>query len=428
MSSDVTLYVKDIALLDNVREVGDVMELAASIKAQGILEPLVVRPNGGKHELVCGYRRLAAAKLLKLAEVPVVVREMTDAQVVEAQLVENLQRQDLNVLDEARAYRAYIDVTKATQAELGKKVGVSQSHFAKLLSVLELPDKVRNLIAAGKLSASHAEILATIPKEAVQVDYNGTELGQLVHEMAREVIQGGWDTRELESEVQKDVRRWRAHEDRKKRFAAMKPCPTCGSPAKLYIHDWENKVDVACEKGHAFNSQTGKLLVEERRTSSGGGTAPKKTPRNEPGTIRSMHTPYAIAMKLLKELGEKATGVSTSNELRVESDDDPPFRADIQEHDYSTGEKSSVHLDAYTDQERKEERLAFRKWEEKNLPARVAKDPPAADPKLLEGSIADAIKRLDKVDDDLQLQQLRALEVKGKGRVGLLNWFDLKGG
>lgn len=138
-------------------------ELAASIQSRGLLQPIVVRPHGNRYQIVAGERRWRAAQRARLHEVPVLVREFDDTETLEVAIVENIQRQDLNPIEEAEAYKRLIGEFGHTQEELGKLVHKSRSHVANLLRLLDLPEKVRGLVAAGELSMGHARALITSP-------------------------------------------------------------------------------------------------------------------------------------------------------------------------------------------------------------------------------------------------------------------------
>jgi ParB family chromosome partitioning protein len=140
-------------------------ELAASIRAQGVLQPVVVRKSAGgtPFELVAGERRWRAAQLAQLHEIPAIVRELSDDAALEIGLVENLQREDLNPIEEAQAYRRLIDELGHTQEEIAKALGKSRSHIANQVRLLELPQPVIDLVAAGRLSVGHAKLLVAQP-------------------------------------------------------------------------------------------------------------------------------------------------------------------------------------------------------------------------------------------------------------------------
>ncbi|PWS38565.1 chromosome partitioning protein ParB [Falsiroseomonas bella] len=137
-------------------------ELAASIREHGILQPILARPKPGldnRYQIIGGERRWRAAQAAQLHEVPVLVRDLGDREAMAVGLVENLQRQDLNAIEEAEGYRRLLDEFGLTQDALGQAVGKSRSHVANTLRLLTLPDPVRDLVANGALSAGHARAI-----------------------------------------------------------------------------------------------------------------------------------------------------------------------------------------------------------------------------------------------------------------------------
>jgi ParB family chromosome partitioning protein len=144
----------------------DLDELAASIREKGILQPILVRPQPGapgEYQIVAGERRWRAAQRAGLRMAPVVVREFDDVDVLEVAIIENVQRADLNALEEALGYKALIDRFGRTQEAVAQVVGKSRSHVANALRMLNLPEEVREHLAAGRLSAGHARAIATAP-------------------------------------------------------------------------------------------------------------------------------------------------------------------------------------------------------------------------------------------------------------------------
>jgi ParB-like partition proteins len=137
-------------------------ELAESIKIHGIIQPLLVREIDGKYQLIAGERRLRAAKLVGLTEVPVVIREMSDQAMMEVALVENLQREDLNPIEEADAYQRLINEFQLTQDEIAKKVGKSRPAIANTLRLLNLPMDIQTELAKGTLTMGHARALLSL--------------------------------------------------------------------------------------------------------------------------------------------------------------------------------------------------------------------------------------------------------------------------
>ena len=134
-------------------------ELAGSIAARGMIQPIVVRPHGHGFQIVAGERRWRAAQRARLHEVPVIVRDLTDAETLEVALVENIQRQDLNAIEEAQAYQRLAAEFGHTQDALAQIVHKSRSHIANLLRLLDLPDAVQARVVDGTLSMGHARAL-----------------------------------------------------------------------------------------------------------------------------------------------------------------------------------------------------------------------------------------------------------------------------
>lgn len=155
----------------------DLRELADSIREKGILQPILIRPTGkaDAFEIVAGERRWRAAQLAKLHEVPVVVREFTDAEALEIAIIENVQRTDLNAIEEAGAYQELITRFHHTQEQLSEVIGKSRSHIANTLRLLKLPEPVKAMIREGKLTAGHGRTLigATDPEKMAQEILSG---------------------------------------------------------------------------------------------------------------------------------------------------------------------------------------------------------------------------------------------------------------
>lgn len=161
-------------------------ELAASIREHGVVQPIVVRPDGEGYELVAGERRWRAAKLAGLERIPALVREFSEAESMEIALVENLQREDLNPLEEAEAYKTLMEMCRLTQEQLASRVGKSRSQIANTLRLLQLGPVAAEELRAGRLSMGHAKVLLGVDDLELQ--------GQL----ARRVVAEGLSVRELE--------------------------------------------------------------------------------------------------------------------------------------------------------------------------------------------------------------------------------------
>src|SRR5690606_4316356 len=166
-------------------------ELADSLKSRGVLQPLIVRPHPkdqGLYQIVAGERRWRAAQMAQLHELPVIIRDLSDAEVLEVAIIENIQRADLNAMEEAASFRQLMDRFGHTQERLAEALNKSRSHIANLLRLLTLPDSVQDYVKDGRLTAGHARALITADNAAT---------------LARRVIDGGLSVRETEDLVRR---------------------------------------------------------------------------------------------------------------------------------------------------------------------------------------------------------------------------------
>ena len=169
-------------------------ELATSIKEFGIVEPVIVKKSIKGYELVAGERRCKAAKIAGLTEVPAIVKDFTDEEMMEIALIENIQREDLNPIDEAKSVLSIINLRGITQEEFAIKFGKSRSYITNLLGLLNLPENIQEMVINKDLSASHARVLSKLE-----------DLNQ-IEELAKKVIKEKLNVRELEKLVNnKDV-------------------------------------------------------------------------------------------------------------------------------------------------------------------------------------------------------------------------------
>ena len=144
-------------------------ELSESIREHGVLQPLLVRKHGAKYEIIAGERRYQASKLADLTEVPVIIKDVNDEEMLALALIENLQRSDLNPLEEAKGYRQLIDANGMTQDALSKAVSKSRSAITNSLRLLDLPEPVQQMIFDGKLTAGHARAILAVPYEDARI-------------------------------------------------------------------------------------------------------------------------------------------------------------------------------------------------------------------------------------------------------------------
>lgn len=173
------------------RSFGDaeLTDLTQSIREHGLVQPVVVRPAGqaGLYELIAGERRWRAAQRAGLTEIPVIIRDVNDRTALELAIIENVQRADLNPVEEALGYQQLIDEHSYTQADLGQVIGKSRSHVANTLRLLKLPDAIRDLLVDGSLSAGHARTLVTAADPAA---------------LARRIVDEGLSVRQAETLAQ----------------------------------------------------------------------------------------------------------------------------------------------------------------------------------------------------------------------------------
>ena len=221
----------------------DLADLAASIRTKGVIQPLIVRKSpktADMYEIVAGERRWRAAQMVQLHELPVLIREFDDTEVLEVAIIENIQRSDLNPIEEAAGYRQLMDKFGHTQEKLAEALGKSRSYIANLLRLLHLPDEVLELLRNSKLSAGHARALITSDTPV---------------ELARQVVANGLSVRATEALVKKAA----AGEQTTAKAAGS---PRAGSHTK--------DADTKALEGDLSASLGLKVLVEHREGSEAG--------------------------------------------------------------------------------------------------------------------------------------------------------------
>lgn len=170
-------------------------ELAESIKQNGIIQPIIVRKVASGYQIVAGERRWRAAKIAGLSEIPAIVRDFDDLQVMEIALIENLQREDLNPIEEAKAYKALIEQFNLTQEEISKKIGKSRSVIANSIRLLNLDDRVQEMLVKGDITIGHAKVILSLPNKNLQ------------YEAAKKVVTENLNVRETEDLVKNLLRK-----------------------------------------------------------------------------------------------------------------------------------------------------------------------------------------------------------------------------
>lgn len=163
------------------------MELANSIKEHGVFQPIIAKKSIKGYEIIAGERRVRASKLAGLEKIPAIIRDFSDAQMMEIALLENLQRENLSAIEEAYAYKSMLEKLNLTQDELSKKVGKSRSHITNILGLLRLPVEVQKLISIGKISMAHARVLSKL------------ESTDMIKELTDKIVNEKLSVRELEA-------------------------------------------------------------------------------------------------------------------------------------------------------------------------------------------------------------------------------------
>ena len=219
----------------------DLAELAASIKANGVLQPILVRPFQGAYQLIAGERRFRAAQMAGLATLPALVRQVTDEQIFEWSLVENIHRRDLNAIERAKAYQRYLGAFSLTQAEAAERLGEDRSVIANYLRLLDLPDEIRQMVGDGRLTMGHARAILSLPTD------------ELRRKLANRAMAGRLSVREVERLVRKHLDE---NPDRKPN-ARTKPAHIADLEDKLCRH-LGTRVAIETKR----NGQRGRISIE----------------------------------------------------------------------------------------------------------------------------------------------------------------------
>ncbi|SFR35284.1 chromosome partitioning protein, ParB family [Litoreibacter janthinus] len=223
----------------------DLEELAESIRAKGIIQPLIVRPHpkdSGRYEIVAGERRWRAAQMAQVHEVPVVVRQLDDTEVLEIAIIENIQRADLNPVEEATGYRQLQDKFGHTQEQLAAALGKSRSHIANLMRLLSLPDDVVQMLRQGDLSSGHARALITTDNPS---------------ELARKVVKDGLSVRETERLAKSGI-------EKKKPSQKQKARPEKDADTKALEGDLSATLKMPVSIDHTEGTEAGRITVSYR--------------------------------------------------------------------------------------------------------------------------------------------------------------------
>jgi ParB/RepB/Spo0J family partition protein len=442
------LAIADIAAVPatNVREVDTksdaYKELVRSVETHGVIEPLIVRlrheTSGPTHELVAGFRRLAAAKEAKLKVVPVRVFALTDSERVEFQLVENLLREDLTPMEEARAVHAYSDSTGAKPKEIAARLSKSETWVRDRLKLLNLIPRGQQLLNEGKITAQAAAIIAGYPA-AVQEAVFGTDeddLDTLLSDFAYDGVAG---VRRMCENLARQVERQQAFAQ-KLSASKFPKCPKCGADAQ---REGGGGSTAVCENGHYWSLATGKLTNDYAnedgtpRRSAG----PKRVSidRAETRTLRGVTAPQEILGEWLATVKVDSikveavggdvhatfslSGAAVPECLRTKHN--TTFR--LVPVEYSTGQLTQVVVDGYDGPARRKAKatvLAFLAEFDSGKAKKPESDMKAEIEKLLAGERKDVVKRLGKVKSRELLERARDAEAEGEARASVMIEMD----
>jgi ParB family chromosome partitioning protein len=219
----------------------DLDDLSESIKANGVVQPIIVRPFKDGYQLIAGERRYRAAKLALLQSIPAMVRTASDEQMHEWSLVENIHRVDLNPIERAKAYRDYLNAFSMTQTEASQRLGEDRSVVANYMRLLDLPQEIKQMLAESKLSMGHARAILALPTD------------ELRRKLANRAMAGRLSVREVE----RLVRRYLAGSNKDKRTIRSKPPHIQDLEMKL-SSQLGTKVNIETRK----NGQRGKIIID----------------------------------------------------------------------------------------------------------------------------------------------------------------------
>ena len=218
------------------------VELAHSIRANGVIQPILVRPHGTRYEIIAGERRFRASRHAGLETIPAWVREASDEQLHEWALVENIHRSDLNAIERAQAYRTYIDAFSLTQAEAAERLGEERSVIANYLRLLDLPGEIKTMLAERQLSMGHARAILALPTD------------DLRRQLANRAMAGRLSVREVERLVRKHL----TGKDEPKEDKPTPRSPHLVDLERKLSSDLGTKVSISTRK----NAQRGKIIIE----------------------------------------------------------------------------------------------------------------------------------------------------------------------
>ena len=230
-------------------------ELAASIKEHGVFQPIIAKKSIKGYEIIAGERRVKASIMAGLEEIPKIIRNFDDSQMMEIALLENLQRENLNAIEEAMAYRKLIETLAITQEELAKRLGKSRSHITKMIGLLTLPDNIQRDVSEKKITMGHARVLSKLDNKEQQ------------KELAEKIVSEGLSVRKLEEITTSDEEYTRTHQIKKTKpeineykYLQDELCERLGTKVKIKNH----KIEINFVNGNDLNRLLEIMHIEPR--------------------------------------------------------------------------------------------------------------------------------------------------------------------
>ena len=230
-------------------------ELANSIKEHGVFQPIIAKKSIKGYEIIAGERRVKASIMAGLEEIPTIVRDFDDSEMMEIALLENLQRENLNAIEEATAYRKLIETLAITQEELAKRLGKSRSHITNMLGLLTLPDNIQRDVSEKKITMGHARVLSKLDSKQQQ------------EELAEKIVSEGLSVRRLEEITTSDEEFTRTHQIKKTKpelneykYLQDELCDRLGTKVKIKNH----KIEINFVNGNDLNRLLEIMHIEPR--------------------------------------------------------------------------------------------------------------------------------------------------------------------
>ena len=231
-------------------------ELAASIKEFGVIQPIIIKKSIKGYEIIAGERRVKASQLAGLEEIPAIIRDFTDEEMMEIALLENLQRENLNPIEESRAYKKLIDALHLTQEELAKRLGKSRSYITNMIGLQNLPSTIQDKISENKISMGHARVLSKLENEQQQ------------EELLTKIVNDGISVRELEDITKSKEEYTRTHKIKPNpqktneyQYLEEELCDKLGTKVKIK----SNKIEISFVNGNDLNRLLEIMNLDTRR-------------------------------------------------------------------------------------------------------------------------------------------------------------------